>query len=138
MNYDDDELPLHSRKSQLHYYGDIVRVLFILSATLLLLAITTGANLPLSSVGTIIAAIILVITGGITNPEQHMIHWINEGIAILGVLIFGISAINNYRAGASLNNPSYIYTELIALISLLALYYTTKTVRGILLRTNLS
>ncbi len=130
----DNEASLYRRKSQLHYYGDVTRTLFIVGAVLLLVAITTGAVLPLSSFGTVIAAIVLVVAGGITNHEQHWIHWVNESIAIFGVYIFGVSAINNYRAGVSISNPSYLYTELIAVMSLIALYYATKTIRGILLR----
>jgi hypothetical protein len=139
MDYDSDGLPApHQRRSQIHYYGDITRILFILAAVLLLVAITTGKSLPLSSSDTVIAAIILVVMGGITNPAQRWIHWVNEAIAILGVLIFGNSAINNYRAGVSVGDPSYLYVELVALTSLIALYYTTKTIRGLMLRTHLN
>ena len=138
MDYDNDGMPVHERRSQQHYYGDTARILFIMGAVLLLVASTTGADLPLSPSATIAAAVILVVAGGVTNPAQTWVHWVNEIIAILGVLIFGNSAIANYRAGASITNSSYIYTEIIAILALIALYYTTKTIRGNILRAHLS
>lgn len=114
-----------------HYHGDAVRVLFVASAVVLIVAKSIGAELPLSTFGTVAAAVVLVVAAGITNPAQFGIHWFNAFLAIAGTLLFGTAAIGNYRAGISISDPSFIFVEALSLLSLIALYYTTATIRGI-------
>lgn len=113
-----------------HYHGDNVRMLFLVGALVLIVAQSTGADLPFSTLGSVMAAVVLVIAAGITNPAQKGIHWFNACIAVIGTLVFGTSAVAHYRAGASLFDPSFTFTEALALISLVALYFTTRTIRG--------
>ena len=117
-----------------HYYGNEARALFVASAVVLIVAQSTGADLPLSTSGAVVTAVLLVVTAGITNPAQGWIHWLNAFIAIYGTLLFGTSAINHYRSGISIFNPSFFYIEALALLSLMALYFTTRTIRGFHLR----
>ena len=119
------------KREILHYHGDEVRVIFVISAFVLIFAQSTGANLPLSTAGTVISAVLLVIAAGITNPAQFGIHWLNALIAITGTIIFGITAVGRYRADVSIIDPSFVYVEALALLSLIALYFTTRTIRGI-------
>lgn len=114
-----------------HYHGDGVRVIFVVSAVVLIVAQSTGANLPLSTTGTVISAVLLVIAAGITNPSQFGIHWLNALIAIVGTILFGITAVGRYRSDVSIADPSFVYVEALALLSLIALYLTTRTIRGI-------
>lgn len=119
------------RRELPHYHGDAVRALFVVSAIVLIVAQSTGADLPLSTSGAVISAVILVIAAGITNPGQFWIHWINAALAMLGTLTFGVSAIEHYRTGVSIFDASFLYIEALALLSLVALYFTTRTIRGI-------
>ena len=114
-----------------HYHGDAVRVLFFVSAIVLVVAQSTGAELPLSTTGAVISAVVLVVAAGITNPAQTGIHWINALLAVIGTLLFGTTAVAHYRAGASVFDFSFAYIEALALLSLVALYFTTRTIRGI-------
>jgi len=134
----DFEKVVPARPRVRHYYGGNVRILFVVSAILLIVAQSTGADLPLSAKGTVIAAVILVVAAGITNPSQGWIHWLNTVLAMVGTLLFGITAVDRYRIGVSLTDPSFIYVEALALLSLVALYHTVRTVRGFHLRPNLS
>jgi hypothetical protein len=120
-----------------HYHGDQVRVIFVVSAVALIVAQSTGADLPLSTTWTVISAVLLVIAAGITNPAQFMIHWVNALIAISGTIIFGMTAVGRYRADVSLFDPSFIYIEALTLLSLMALYFTTRTIRGLNQRSEL-
>lgn len=122
----------------LHYHGDEMRVIFFVGAIVLIVAQSTGADLPLSTIGAVTAAVMLVIAAGITNPDHFWIHWFNAFLAVVGVLVFGTSAVGHYRAGMSVLDPSFTYTEALSLLSLFALYFTTRTIRGILQRPNLS
>jgi hypothetical protein len=117
-----------------HYHGDAARALFVVSAVLLIFAKSTGADIPLSTFGTVVSAVVLVVAAGITNPTQFWIHWLNAFLAICGTLLFGTTAVENYRAGIRVFDPSFIYVEALALLSLLALYFTTRTVRGLHMR----
>ena len=117
-----------------HYHGDEVRVLFFLSALVLIVAQSTGADLPLTGTEAVIAAVLLVLAAGITNPAQMWIHWVNGFLAVVGTLIFGSSAVVHYRAGSGVFDPSFLFIEALALLSVIALYLATMTIRGTLLR----
>lgn len=121
-----------------HYHGDNVRVLFVVSAIVIIVAQSTGADLPLSTTGAVISAVLLVVAAGITNPAQGWIHWLNAFIAVFGTLIFGMTAVGRYRSGMSVFDPSFTYIEALALLSLVALYLTTRTIRGFAQRQDLS
>ena len=132
-------MPVKARRpSALHYYGGHVRALFVTSALVLIVSATSGAQLPLSEMGTVFTAILLMLAAGITNPEQYWIHWINEGFSLVGTVLFATTAIDYYRMGLSFVDRSFLATEALAILSLVALYYTTKTVRGLSLRHKLS
>lgn len=119
-----------------HYHGDEVRVIFVISAFVLIVAQSTGADLPLSTIGAVLSATILVIAAGITNSLLHWIHWVNALLAIIGTLLFGSTVVGNYRAGENFFDPSFIFLETLALLSLIALYLTTRTIRGKLIKYN--
>lgn len=138
MPFDDGGESVPQHRAILHYHGDNVRVLFVVSAVVLIIAQSTGAELPLSTTGAVISAVVLVVTAGITNPTQGWIHWLNALIAITGTLLFGTTAVEHYRAGISIFNSSFTYIEALALLSLIALYFTTRTIRGFHLRSSLS
>jgi hypothetical protein len=134
----EDSPLLRQRKSTLHYHGDTVRILFLISAIVMLIAETTGASLPLTTFSILTLAILLVVAAGITNPAQTWIHYINIALAVFGTITFGLYAIREYQATGEFLTQTYIFAEVLALILLVAVYYATKTVRGTLLRSHLS
>lgn len=114
-----------------HYHGGGVRALFVASAVLIIVAKSTGAEFPLSTFGTVVAAVVLVVAAGITNPAQRGIHWFNAALAITGTLLFGRAAVNHYSTRTNFFDTSFLFIEALALLSLVALYFTTRTIRGI-------
>lgn len=112
-----------------HYHGDAVRTLFFAGAIILIVAQSTGADLRLSTTSAITFAILLVVAAGITNP-------LNALLAALGTLFFGTTAVEHYRADISIFDTSFAYIEALALLSLVALYFTTRTIRGFRLRSD--
>jgi hypothetical protein len=120
-----------------HYHGDEVRVMFVVAAIIMILGQSTGAELPLSTFGSVLAAAALVIAAGVTSPRLTRIHWINAAFSFVGTLIFGTTAVTSYRDGVSIFDSSFVYVEALALIALVSLYFTIRTLRGILLRTRL-
>lgn len=138
MTFDGNGEGVPTHRSVPHYHGDSVRVIFVISAIMLIVAESTGAELPLSATSAVISAMILVIAAGITNHVLYWIHWVNAILAIIGTLLFGIKAIDYYSTGLSISNSSFIYIEALSLLSLLALYFTIRTIRGLHLRPHLS
>jgi hypothetical protein len=139
MPYDSDggeSVPPHHEIP--HYHGGGVRVLFVISAVVLIVAQSTGAELPLSTFSAVTSAVVLVVAAGITNPAQGWIHWLNAFLAMAGTLLFGMAAIEHYRSGINLFDPSFTYVEALAILSLVALYLTTRTIRGFNQRPNYS
>lgn len=131
-NGSETAVPPH--RSLPHYHGDEVKGLLVFIAFVIIVAQSTGADLPLSTWGAVGSAVVLVVVAGITNPKQVWIHWMSEAIAFVGTLVFGNAAVTHYRVGGSLLDSSFAYTEALALLFLLTLYFATRTIRGIYLR----
>ncbi len=118
-----------------HYHGDTVRALLIVAAVLLIVGEGMGAVLPLPALGAVAFAIVLVLAAGVTNPAQAWIHWVDALLALASALLFGTSAVSWYRAGQAPSDPtSFAFALALALISLMALYLSTRTIRGMLQR----
>lgn len=131
---DNDGEHVPPRRRIPHYHGDAVRALFFAGAIILVVAQSTGADLRLSTGGAITLAVLLVVVAGVTNPAKTWIHWLDAALAILGTFFFGSAAVEHYRAGVSVFDASFAYIEALALLSLVALYFTTRTLRGFRLR----
>jgi hypothetical protein len=135
MSYDENNTTsVPARKIRPHYHGDEVKTIFVMSALILILAQSTRADIPLSTFGAVTVAALLVIVAGIINPKQVWIHWVSEVLAVLGTIVFGTAAVDRYRGGTSAFEPSFLYIETLAVLSLFALYFATRTIRGILLK----
>lgn len=117
-----------------HYHGDQTRLLFVAAAVVLIVAESVSMAIALPTTVTVIAAIALVVSAGVTNPQQAWIHWVNFGISVLGALYFGNAAMTGFRSGVSIFNGAFLYTEMLAVMSLVALYLTTRTLRGFKMR----
>lgn len=118
-----------------HYHGDAVRALLVILAVILIVAEGMGAALPLGTVLTVALAVILVLAAGITNPAQKWIHVADAILAGIGTILFGSAAIGDYRADGILADPlSFTFALALALVSLIALYLSTRTIRGMLIK----
>ena len=118
-----------------HYHGDTVRALFVVAAVLMVVGTAMSASLPLPAFWAIVFAVILVLAAGITNPAQAWIHWADGALALISSLVFGYAAVLTYRSGAEVADPtSFVFTLALALVSLMALYLATRTIRGMMLR----
>lgn len=117
-----------------HYYGDLVRKLFMLSAIFMIVALpfmTAYIEVPIYI--SILAALFISIFAGITNPLQRWVAFLNLIIAFLGAFIFELAAIDGYTT-YSVTHRAFWVNQIEAIIFMFALYYTTKTVRGMLLK----
>ena len=117
---------------QPHYHGDSLRGIFIIAAGLIFLSELLGGNLPFSTGAAVLFVITLVVAAGITNPVQVWIHWVNLLISILGLMLFGATALSRFRDEAPFRESFII--GCLAIAFLLALYLATRTVRAFMIR----
>lgn len=113
-----------------HYHGDTVRVLFLIAAGLLFMTRFVGNDLPFTFGAIMLLILTLVIAAGITNPAQKLIHYANLFLSVAGVLTFGgLTFARIDTAEQLLSGDGTI--ALLALVFLAALYFATRTVRGL-------
>ena len=113
-----------------HYHGDTVRGLFLVAAVLIFTTRFIGTELPFTFGAQMLLILTLVITAGITNPVQKAIHYVNMLVSIAGTLTFGGLAFSRIETTEALFSGEGVVV-LIALIFLSALYFSTRTVRGL-------
>ena len=114
-----------------HYYGDIVRQLFMGLVVLMLIGspfYTTEIEVqfPLIAVG----ALIIVALAGLTNPLKRWVMWVDTSVAGAGVIIYETLAVVAYR---EINAASFVLAQAIAIIFVVAFYFSMKTLRAMLL-----
>ena len=113
-----------------HYHGDTVRILFLSAAALIFATRFIGNELPFSFGAIMLLVLALVIAAGITNPAQRWIHTVNMLLAVAGTITFGGLAFARIDAVEKLFSEDGL-VALIAFLFLAALYFATRTVRGL-------
>ena len=115
-----------------HYYGDIVRILFVVAAGLLLVSQFVGT--PFITAGaTVFSAVGLIIAAGLTNPVQTWIHWVNVLISAFALVFFGTIALDRFQTTGDVFGQNFVILILVGLF-IATLYSATKTLRGVLMR----
>lgn len=114
-----------------HYHGDVVRVLFFVAGIIMLIGLPFFKDLiPFSLNISILSILVLGLIAGFTNPRQMWVAIINVLISLAGFIIFEYYAVTSF-------DPSTLFfwtNQALALIFFLTLYFSTKTLRGFLLR----
>ncbi|MBI4037585.1 hypothetical protein HY382_00895, partial [Candidatus Curtissbacteria bacterium] len=117
-----------------HYYGDMVRVLFMLAAVVVILTTPLISSfLPINVFILIVFVLVLALIAGLTNPAQKWTVATDVGISLLGVAVFEYFAVSAFL-NVGLFDPAFSITQLLAVIFLFTLYYSTKSLRGMYLR----
>ncbi|OGZ96266.1 MAG: hypothetical protein A2847_00645 [Candidatus Sungbacteria bacterium RIFCSPHIGHO2_01_FULL_50_25] len=115
-----------------HYYGDIVRRLFVASGILILIGMPFFADyLPYMASVSAIAAILIAITAGTANPRSRGVQILLLAVSALGVLFFESYAAYSYRY-FSLSGRGILFfllMQVLAVLFFFALYFSTKTIR---------
>lgn len=113
-----------------HYYGDVVRVMFMGAALLMIIGLpyfTQQGLLPVPLSVSIFGIVVLGVLAGLINPRQTYTIILNFAVALTGLLFFEYYAISNF-----LDNQTafFIANQCLAILFFVALYYATKTLRG--------
>jgi len=114
-----------------HYYGDIVRQLFLGLVVLMMVgapffADDLAAEFPFIILGSIVIAGL----AALTNPVKNWVMYLNVIAAGVGLFMFETTALAAYSA----ENPiSFALRQAIAVIFLFAFYFGAKTARAMLM-----
>ena len=119
-----------------HYYGDVVRYLFLAAAIIMIITLPVfknEVNFPI--LGSVIAIAVLGVAAGLSNPKQFASSAINLIISLLGFIIFFYTAVSSYQIGGTADK--LILTDIIiSTIFIFAVYFSMKTFRAQLIGSN--
>lgn len=119
-----------TRRQVPHYYGDIIRALFVIGAIIMLLTQPFfNRQIPVSIPVSLLVITLLVFVAGLTNPRQRWLAVVNAIFSIIAVIAFGYFSVTAYESYPP-QSVLFWVDEALALIFLAALYYSAKTVRG--------
>lgn len=115
-----------------HYYGNIVRTLFMAASALLLLSILLDKDLLVFNllVG-VVLIVALTVFAGLTSPRNYFIIVIDTVVAAALFLLYEFFAVAAYYKYDTLANEIFALRQGIAFISLGALYFSIKSLRGL-------
>jgi len=120
-----------------HYYGDTVRLLFMIAGIIMLVTLPSFSkilNVPV--IVSVASILILALSAGLTNPKQKWDATVNVVIASVGFLVFETFGVLAYGQGViSKQGEFFVITNIgLGLLFLVALYFGVKTLRGLYLK----
>lgn len=110
-----------------HYYGDIVRIIFVLSAAVVGLIAPLGGSVGVGLLVAMPIVLILIVLAGFTNPHSTSIMVLDTLAAALGLIVAEIFAITSYVNKEML---TFLTFETLSVMMLIALYFSAKNVRA--------
>lgn len=126
------ELPPPGNRKILHYYGDQVRIILFLTGLVMLGGLPYFKDLiPTPANYSIFAIVVIAFLAGFTNPKQVWTIYLDLVVSLVGFLVFEYFAITN---SSDLSSGFFLINQLLALLLLVAFYFSTKSLRGFYLR----
>lgn len=117
---------------QNHYYGNIVRGLFFAAGLVMLISLPTyNSALPVPLYVSILAILTIGLIAGLTNPKHLWAAKINVAVAVIGLAVFEYYAVGYYPN--PVDADLFWINQFLALDFFVALYYSTKTLRAMLI-----
>jgi hypothetical protein len=139
---DDENIPIPKRSflglrnhpTIPHYYGHIVRRLFVVAGIIMLIGLPFFASIVAGGVLTaILGILILGLYAGLTTPKHKWIMWGDVVLSVIGSIVFEVIAIDLYRTSRVVDSY-FVFNQSLALVFFLALYFGVKTFRAMILR----
>lgn len=116
-----------------HYHGTLVRKLFLAGAIVMLLTLPSlNPLLPVPAFVSVLAILTIGFIAGLTNPKQKSVTAINTIAAAIAFVVFEYYAIDSIRL-MNLNPELFWVNQLLAVNFFIAMYYSSKTLRGMML-----
>ena len=115
-----------------HYYGDLIRRLFIAGGSIMILTLPFFKEIiPIPIFFSIFSIVIIGVFAGLTNPRQKWVNILNAIISAVAFVTFEYFAVNIYTLSGDYLKDLFFWTnQTLAIIFFVALYFGAKTVRG--------
>lgn len=126
----DPETALPPAKRHPHYYGDLIRKQLFFAAFVIMLAALLDKELRnfYLFVG-LFGVVGITVLAGLTSPQKKGVVIIDVLVSTVMFLIFEYYAIVEYARYESFSDNVFFFRQLIAVVYLVSLYYSTKTMR---------
>lgn len=113
-----------------HYHGNLVRKQLFFAAFVIMIAALLDSELRnfYLFVG-LFGVVGITVLAGLTSPQKRGITFIDVLVSAIMFLIFEYFAISAFIRYENFSDPVFFFRQLIAVIYLIALYYSTKTMR---------
>ncbi|MEK7654406.1 MAG: hypothetical protein AAB345_03995 [Patescibacteria group bacterium] len=125
-----EDLDKLAKSAPEHYYGDDIRKIFLGVGAVMLLTLPFFNNLlPVPAFISIVAVLVISLAAGLTNPRKRWTAVINTVASVIGLAVFeyyAVDAATKYSEASTL----FFVNQAIAVAFFLALYLSTKTLRG--------
>jgi hypothetical protein len=119
--------------TQAHYYGDTVRSLLISIAVIMVVTMPFFTDLiPKPSFFSILAVLVIVLLSGWVSPKHKVIVGMTTLVSAGAFIAFQYYALNTFQA-QGFKSAFFLVNELLAILSIIATYYGSKSIRGIIL-----
>lgn len=116
-----------------HYYGDIVRRLFVLAAAVMSFSAPFyTSNLRVALPFVVLGAIVLLAIAALMNPHKKIIIIAGAVAAGVGMLIYETWALFDYKTSTW---EEFILRQILAFVFMSAFYFSMKTLRAFVLGT---
>lgn len=125
------EMPYPRWGAIAHYYGDMIRSLFLGGTALMVFAAPfyteeLFAEIPFIIIG----AVVFVALAGLTNPVSKFVMTANATCAGAAAIVYGAWGLLSYTSEDPI---AFVLREVIAIIFFFALYFSVKTLRNMLM-----
>lgn len=113
-----------------HYYGDLVRKHLFFAAFVIMIAALIDTELRNFYIFLGLFGVVgLTVLAGLTDPKKRGVMFIDVLISAVMFLIFEYFAIQAYIRYENFTYNVFFFRQLIAIVYLVTLYYSTKTMR---------
>lgn len=113
-----------------HYYGDIVRKhLFFAGLVLLLAALVDTEFRSFYLFAGIFGVLIFTVLAGLTSPLKRWVMVADVLVAGIMFMVFEYFAIDAFYRYENFSDTIFLIRQFLAVIFLITLYFSTKTVR---------
>jgi len=114
-----------------HYYGDIVRKIFLACGLVMALCFPLfSARIIVPAYASIFGIIVLAFLAGLQSPRTRFVTILNFVAALAGCAVFQYAAITALQESQSYADLFMWINEALALAFFFAIYYTSKTLRN--------
>lgn len=118
------------KTNQPHYYGNLVRKQLFFAAFVLMIAALVDRELQsLYLLFGLFGVVAFTVLAGLTSKDNRAVLVIEVLVSAVMFLIFEYFAMVAYGQYESFSDGSFFFRQLLAVIFLVTLYYSTKTTR---------